>query len=51
MVESSRLVFKVLCVKLKNLYFDFIMYTTTQFNHHHNDQSLLILLIDHYLHY
>ena len=37
MVESSRLVFKLLCVKLKSLNFDFIMDTTTQFNLHHNN--------------
>ena len=36
MVESSRIVFKLLCVKLKSLNFDFIMDTTTQFNLHHN---------------
>ena len=34
MVESSRLVFKLLCVKLKSLNFDFLMDTTTQFNLH-----------------
>ena len=40
MVESSRLVFKLLCVKLKSLNFDFIMDTTTQFNLHHNIRNI-----------
>ena len=38
MVESSRLVFKLLCEKLKSLNFDFKMDTTTQFNLHHNSK-------------
>ena len=38
MVESSRLVLKLLCVKLKSLNFDFKMDTTTQFNLHHKNE-------------
>ena len=38
MVESSRLVFKLLCERLKSSNFDFKMDTTTQFNLHHNRQ-------------
>ena len=36
MVESFRLVFKLLCEKLKSSNFDFKMDTTTQFNLHNN---------------
>ena len=45
MVESSRLVFKLLCVKLKSLNFDFIMDTTTQFNLHHNKSLSLTAIL------
>ena len=43
MVESSRLVFKLLSVRLKSLNFDFIMDTTTQFNLHHSISYHLLL--------
>ena len=45
MVESSRLVFKLLCVKLRSLNFDFIMDTTTQFNLHHSIYTYCVSLV------
>ena len=49
MVESSRLVFKLLCEKLKSLNFDFKMDTTTQFNLHHNVTYIFLIDITYYV--